>query len=125
MEDISPRGRRHLGARQETLAISYLAQQGLHLIERNYQCRLGELDLIMGDGDQLVFVEVRYRKDRRFGRPVETVDYRKQRKLLLCARHYLMCRQLTESVSCRFDVLGITGDGPAQYCWVRDAFQLA
>lgn len=107
------------------MAIDYLQTRGLTLVERNYQCRLGEIDLVMRDREQLVFVEVRFRRRREYGMPVETVSRSKRNKLILCARHYLHRRGQTNSISCRFDVLGIDGSadtGRRNFHWVRDAF---
>ncbi|MFM1896716.1 MAG: hypothetical protein RLZZ385_1790 [Pseudomonadota bacterium] len=126
MVKILPRDKRAFGATQELLALGYLQREGLRLVERNYQCRLGEIDLILQDGDQLVFLEVRFRKNHDHGSALETVDHRKQRKLLLCAQHYLMRRRVDARVNCRFDVLGITCDsqGQHEFTWITNAFQL-
>ena len=116
---------RHFGTMQETAAIAFLQAQGLTLLQRNYQCKLGEIDLIMLDGEQLVFTEVRYRRNCAYGSPLETVNYFKQRKLILCARHYLQRHPLPLDGRCRFDVLGITAGrgGQAPSCqWVKNAF---
>lgn len=113
-----------IGARQEQLAASYLQARGLILLQANFSCRLGEIDLIMQDGKTLVFVEVRYRRSTRFGSAVETVDRRKQQKLRCCARFFLASHGLTEKSVCRFDIIGIT-PAPRQQIeinWIRDAF---
>ena len=70
-----------VGSQAEDFAQHYLEQQGLALVERNFRCRLGEIDLIMHEGSTLVFVEVRYRRNRDFGGPVISVSPRKQQKL--------------------------------------------
>jgi len=106
------------GTAIERRAAEYLQGKGLTLIERNFRCRVGEIDLVMRDREHLVFVEVRYRKQNNFGDPVATVDARKQRKLILSAQHYLKLKGL--DLPCRFDVLGITG--AAQPQWIKDAF---
>jgi len=77
------------GNRAEATACDYLQRQGLKLVERNYLCKRGEIDLIMRDGQDTVFVEVRYRRSDRFGSSAESVDWRKQAKLLATAEHYL------------------------------------
>jgi putative endonuclease len=110
------------GKSGEQLAQRHLEQQGLRHLESNYRCRSGEIDLIMRDGDCLVFVEVRYRKDSRFGSACESVTYNKQRKLLASANHYL--QRAGGSSPCRFDVVGISGDNSRPTIeWIRDAFQ--
>lgn len=109
-----------VGDEKERLARSYLERQGLRLITSNYRCRRGEIDLVMRDGDQLVFVEVRYRASNRFGTPAETVGPRKQHRLAAAAGHYL--QHQTMSMPCRFDVLAIgAGD---RIDWIRDAFHV-
>ncbi|MEX1196654.1 MAG: YraN family protein [Pseudohongiellaceae bacterium] len=98
----------------------YLSAHGLRMLGSNYHCRAGEIDLIMQDGDTLVFIEVRFRRSGLRGSPVETVTPAKQRKLIRCARHYLMSHRLQDAVPCRFDVLGI---GPGnRMTWIRNAF---
>lgn len=98
----------------------YLSARGLRLLTTNYHCRAGEIDLIMQDGRTLVFIEVRFRRSGLRGSPVETVTPVKQRRLIRCARHYLMSHRLHDEVPCRFDVLGI---GPGdQVTWIQNAF---
>lgn len=123
---VAPANRREAGLAQEACAARYLGQQGLQLIESNFSCRVGEIDLIMKDGDTLVFVEVRYRTRADFMDPVTSVDYRKQKKLLRSAATYLKYRGLTDRVPCRIDVLGISRNpdhGENAYHWIKDAIQ--
>ena len=84
----------------------YLEQQGYVVLEYNYRCRIGEIDLIAKDGEYLVFCEVKYRRDSGKGSPLEAVGPKKQRVIYRCASHYLMVHGLTE-IPCRFDVIGI------------------
>jgi len=113
---------RQQGEAAETVALQYLEKQGLHLIERNFHCKLGELDLIMRDGTHLVFIEVRARRNTRYGRPAETVAYRKQQRLLRSAAFYLQRRRL--DLPCRFDIIGLSGDSDSvKVEWIKDAFQ--
>jgi len=111
------------GTAAKELARRYLEAHGLTLVARNFRCRVGELDLIMRDGEQLVFVEVRSRRHSRFGTPAESVTRIKQRRLLRAAAFYLQRQRL--DIPCRFDVVAIlqTGDEPCTE-WIRDAFQL-
>lgn len=102
----------------EHKACQYLQQQGLTLIEKNYRCRNGEIDLVMQDKDQLVFVEVRYRKNEDYGTAIDTVDQNKVKKLILTAHHYLTRHQL--DVPTRFDVVGF--DALLNPKWISDAF---
>ncbi|CAL1239060.1 YraN family protein [Candidatus Methylocalor cossyra] len=110
------------GRRAEDRVLAFLQHQGLVLLERNYRCRYGEIDLIMEDGPTVVFVEVRFRADRRFGGALESVDRRKQAKLSAAAAHFLQEKRLDRPA--RFDVAGLTpaADGPLIQ-WIRDAFQ--
>lgn len=118
---------RAFGEQQEKIAARYLTEQGLQLICMNYQNKLGEIDLIMRAAGKLVFVEVRYRRSSRFGSAVESVDYRKQRKLWRTAQCYLKTLHLTNRIPCRFDVLGISpgkSGQSLQFDWIQGAFQL-
>jgi putative endonuclease len=110
--------RQRRGALNEAQAERMLVAQGLRLIERNYRCRGGEIDLIMRDGDHMVFVEVRYRANRDFGGALGSVDAAKQQRLVRAAQHYLL--RSGWQGPCRFDVVGF--DGTRQPQWVRDAF---
>ncbi len=110
---------REVGDAAEDRALSHLVDRGLRLVERNYRCRSGEIDLIMRDGEHLVFVEVRFRRQGRFGSAVDTVDHRKQRKLTTAASHYLLSRGVDRP--CRFDVISLDDRGGLD--WLRDAFQ--
>lgn len=110
------------GKNAEQFARHHLEQQGMRLVESNYHCKRGEIDLIMQDRDMLVFVEVRYRRSAAFGSATESITREKQHKLLVTARHYL--QQYRISSPCRFDVVGITGqNGTDNIEWIRDAFQ--
>ena len=80
---------RELGARAEAVARVHLQRHGLALLQSNYSCRWGEIDLIMRHADAIVFVEVRYRSHSQFGGGLASIDQRKQRKLVRTARHFL------------------------------------
>ena len=111
------------GIAAEDFALRYLEARGLQLVTRNFRCRGGELDLIMRDGEHLVFVEVRSRRSSQFGTPAESVTCSKQQKLLRTAAIYLQRQQL--DLPCRFDVVAILQTAPEpQIEWIRDAFQL-
>ncbi|MDQ2696634.1 MAG: YraN family protein [Pseudomonadota bacterium] len=110
------------GEAAEGLACAYLQARGLTLVERNFRCRCGELDLVMRDGAQWVFVEVRLRRSVRFGHPAETVTRAKQRRLIGAASLYLQRHRL--DVPSRFDVVAISRhNGRLTLDWIRDAFQ--
>ncbi|MBX6377982.1 MAG: ribonuclease HII [Clostridia bacterium] len=110
------------GAWAEARVAAYLAERGLRLVERNYRCRFGEIDLVMRDGSDLVFVEVRARSSAAFGGPEETVGARKRSRLVRLALAYLAERGLAE-VGCRFDVVALCGPSGEEVRWFRDAFR--
>lgn len=116
-----PRTARARGTAIERIAARWLAERGLRLLGRNQHAKGGELDLVMQDGDTLVFVEVKHRETTRYGHPLETVTAQKQRRLVHAARVYLARQQL--SCPCRFDVLAVIGTPPAlTFEWVKAAF---
>ncbi|MFZ6692080.1 YraN family protein [Undibacterium sp. SXout20W] len=98
-------GRRRRGDEGELLALRYLEKAGLTLIQRNFLCKGGELDLIMRDGRSLVFVEVRVRASMQFGGAVSSITPAKQRKMQHAAQVFLL--QLKQQPACRFDVIAI------------------
>jgi putative endonuclease len=105
------------------MAERYLIAGGMRCITRNYRCKAGEIDLIMADGEVLVFVEIRSRSDSQFGSPIETVTATKQRRIIRAARHYLQSHFRTAEPPCRFDVIGVHGiAAAAPIDWVKDAF---
>jgi putative endonuclease len=109
----------------ETLAYTYLFQQGLQLLKRNFRSKRGEIDLIMLDQQILVFIEVRYRKkSQRYGGSLESIDIRKQQRILTTATYYLHTHPWTQKHSCRFDAVLINGtmENP-QLNWIKDAFR--
>src|SRR5690554_4479679 len=97
-----------LGDRGEDLAACYLSKKGFVIIERNWRCARGEIDIIAKDGDTLVFVEVKTRRTDRLGTPTEAVNIKKQQKLRLLARHYIYENKKTASTY-RFDVAAVNG----------------
>ena len=110
------------GAAWEEFALHHLQQQGLILLDRNYRCRMGELDLIMRDGNTVVFIEVRYRKSNAFGSAAESVGAHKQARLLKAASHYLQKNNFPDEPACRFDVVAISGQKGESLEWIKDAF---
>lgn len=106
------------GQYHEAEARRYLEAQGLQWLASNHRCRFGEIDLIMRDRQVLAFIEVRFRRSRRFGGAGASVDGNKRRRLIMAARHYLSGHP-TDS-ACRFDVVAI--DGQEQIRWIKGAF---
>lgn len=111
--------KRQLGGQKEELAAAYLQDRGYEILERNYYCAAGEIDLIAKDGRYLVFIEVKYRKDGRFGLPEEAVTPGKCRTIYRAAQYYMKERHTGGNRPCRFDVVAILGD---RIALIPDAF---
>lgn len=113
------------GARFEHAAQVRLEQAGLSVVERNWRNRYGELDLVMREGDTLVFVEVRYRRDPRFGGGAASVGPAKRAKLTRAAQGFLQAHPRLAGLPCRFDVVAFDGDAETPSCdWQRGAFEI-
>lgn len=112
---------RQEGTAAEERALAHLREQGLDLVTRNWSCRMGELDLIMRDGAELVIVEVRSRTHPGFGTAAESITATKRQRITRAARLYLQRNPREAQRPVRFDVVALDGDGdPA---WIRDAFR--
>lgn len=111
--------RRKEGAYYENLVAEYLKTQGYEILEKNYRCRIGEIDLIAKEGETLVFVEVKYRRDDKMGNPKEAVN-RKKQKISMTASYYLMRECGRMDIPCRFDVAAVLGE---QIEVVKNAFE--
>lgn len=115
--------RQERGQAAEDLACAYLSARGLSLLERNYRCTRGEIDLIMRDAQgATVFVEVRLRRDTRFGGALASIDHRKQGRLAATALHYLQRHTALSRIPCRFDVVCVTP--PSAVEWIANAFEV-
>jgi putative endonuclease len=120
---------RRRGADIEAAAQAFLARAGLREVAANASYRFGELDLVMLDGtghggDVLVFVEVRYRRDARFGGGAASIDSGKRRRLVRAAQAFLVAHRTYANAPCRFDVIDAGGDPDApSFTWLRDAFR--
>lgn len=101
--------KRELGKEKELAAAEYLAGRGYRILEHNFFCRAGEIDLIAREGSYLVFIEVKYRKNGAFGSPEEAVTKGKQRVIAEVARYYLLKNGYPQNTLCRFDVVAIAG----------------
>jgi putative endonuclease len=107
------------GRDAEAMAAAFLQARGLTILERNYRCRLGEIDLVAREGATTVFVEVRQRASSAFGGAAASITGAKRLKLLRAARHYMS--RLRTLPECRFDALLIEGE-PPHIEWIRNAF---
>ncbi|MGH1541837.1 MAG: YraN family protein [Arenicella sp.] len=105
----------------EKLALNFLEKRGLKLVQQNFHCRFGEIDIIMQDQQTLVFVEVKFRQSTDYGHPLESITADKLTKLKKTASYYLMKNKL-DAVACRFDVLGLSGDlSTPTINWIKNA----
>lgn len=110
-----------LGQIAETKAAKFLRKQGLKLIQKNFHCQYGEIDIVMYDGQTIVFVEVRFRHNNDYGNALESITLTKQAKLVRTAQSYLMKNKLGDA-ACRFDVVGLSGNiKRPKITWIADA----
>lgn len=113
-----------IGKRGETLAISFLKKNGYRIIESNFRCRYGEIDIIAQDGKTVAFIEVKTKTSNRFGSPTQAIDSRKQRQVSKTALAYISQKRLT-NYSARFDVVGINIKGSnSEIELIKNAFEL-
>ena len=108
------------GKLAEKQAAEFLKKEGLQLVTSGFRSHFGEIDLIMEDNEILVFIEVKFRKKIDQGRGSESIDLRKQKRLIKTALSYLQKENLFEKKICRFDVVDIFEN---QIDWIKDAFQ--
>lgn len=111
--------KRAVGAAYEKKAGKYLEQQGYQVLEYNFRCRRGEIDIIAQEGAYLVFAEVKYRRDVGSGDPLEAVDLKKQRIISKTASYYCLTHGYGETTPCRFDVIAVLGE---EIRLIRNAF---
>lgn len=111
--------KRRLGSDYEELAAAWLEEQGYTILERNFRCRQGEIDIIAREKEYLAFVEVKYRSRESQGDPAEAVDFHKQRGICRVAAYYLVQKKLPDDTPCRFDVVSLSPKGIILY---KDAF---
>lgn len=123
--------KRAVGERFEEMACAYMVEQGFRILERNFRCRQGEIDVIGEDGEYLVFAEVKYRASGVSGSPAEAVTVTKQKKICRTADYYRYCHGIGEDRAVRYDVIAIDGakgngagkqeDG-LRIIWYKNAF---
>lgn len=107
------------GLYYEAQAAGFLAKQGYEILERNFRCPAGEIDLIAKEGEYLCFIEVKYRSESETGTPEEAVDGKKQKRISRAALYYLMRQGFSDTTPCRFDVVGIC---PEEIRLTKNAF---
>jgi len=106
------------GELSEQQACTYLLKQGLTLIETNFSCKHGELDLIMRDNKTLVIIEVRFRKSNKFGGALESITKKKQSRIIAATQYYLSTKKFDSPL--RFDVIAMSSDTDIN--WIKNAF---
>ena len=111
--------KRYVGKQKEELAVAFLNRYGMTVLEKNYACKLGEVDVIGFHEGYLVFVEVKYRKNAEYGYPQEAVSKKKRRKIILVSGYYRMQKHYDDNMPIRYDVVSILAD---KICWDRNAF---
>ncbi|MBD5553842.1 MAG: YraN family protein [Roseburia sp.] len=112
--------RRTVGGEYEKRAGDYLIQQGYRILEYNFRCRSGEIDIIAEEGNSLVFAEVKYRRTAACGNPLEAVGKRKQQSISRTAAYYCLSHGYGTDTPCRFDVIAVLGD---ELIHVKHAFE--
>lgn len=110
---------RRVGAQKEEEVCAHLLSEGVNILERNFRCRQGEIDVIGYDGEYLVFFEVKYRKTPNKGNAAQAVGTAKQRKICRVADYYRFLHHCAEDTPVRFDVIAVDGK---QLSWIQNAF---
>lgn len=111
------------GRAAEAGAEAWLAARGLVPLERNFSCRFGEIDLLMRDGEELVAIEVRYRRRGAMLRAVDSIPAGKRRRIVLTASYFLQTHEEFQDRPMRFDVIALSGSGErAAVEWIKAAF---
>ncbi|MBU6951798.1 MULTISPECIES: YraN family protein [unclassified Hahella] len=110
-----------IGRAAESQAESFARAQGFTILERNFRCKGGEIDLIAKHGEHLVFIEVRHRSSDKFGSAAESITQKKQQRIILAANIYLQKKGLTD-MPCRFDVIVGNLKSNTGFQWIPDAF---
>lgn len=117
--------KRELGQKYEEKACEYMQKQGFRVLERNFRCRQGEIDIIGEQNGYLVFVEVKYRMAQTAGRAEEAVTYAKQKRICRTADYYRYMHKIGDDRAIRYDVIAIQGDKETEkeeIHWYPNAF---
>ena len=115
-----PVNKRRIGNAYEDLACERLEREGMQILARNFRVRIGEIDIIAKDGDELVFTEVKYRSSLEYGGAEYAIPPRKQQTIRRVAQWYLSQNHISPETFCRFDAVLIDGD---EICHIRNAWQ--
>lgn len=113
------KNKRTTGSHYEAQVAAFLQKQGMMILEKNYRCRSGEIDLIARDGKYLVFIEVKYRSNRQAGTALEAINWQKATQVRHVAAIYLYQKRYPENTPVRFDAAGVDGD---RITYIKNAF---
>lgn len=111
--------KREVGKKYENIAKNYLAKNNYKIVECNFNCKIGEIDIIAKSEGYLCFIEVKYRDRNSLAKGVFAVDKHKQRKIYNVAKYYMLINNISENTACRFDVISIDGD---EITLIKNAF---
>ena len=110
--------KRRIGTFYEEAVSEYLKSHGIDILQKNYRCKYGEIDLIGKDGETTVFFEVKYRKNYQYGNPLEAVTKQKQRTICKCAAFFCYNHKNVREI--RYDVIGVLDE---EIIWIKNAFE--
>lgn len=111
--------KRSIGAVYEKKAEDFLKDKGYDILQKNFRCKMGEIDIIARKNDVICFVEVKYRKSASYGHPEEAVSYYKQEKIRKVAEFYFLYHKIPLDTECSFDVIAVEGE---EIRHIRNAF---
>ena len=115
--------KRVVGDTKEILACKYISEKGAKILERNFRCRTGEIDIIAKDDKYLCFIEVKYRHDDSFGQPQEAVNFKKKKHICKVSDFYLYSKYKSFDIPVRYDVVAISQkEDIFAFKWIKNAF---
>ncbi len=120
IREVRELNKRQVGNEYEAIAAEYLKKKGYRILEKNYYTPFGELDIIADKDGILCYIEIKYRSSKKYGNPLEAVDFRKQRRISKSAMYHYMTHGAKQKKACRFDVIGINAEH--QITHVENAF---
>ena len=111
--------KRAVGTQKELMAAEFLRQNNVNILQMNFSCKRGEIDIVGMDGEYLVFYEVKFRSNTRYGYPEESVDCHKQNKIYQASQYFILINDISVNTPVRYDVIAILGE---QINHIKDAF---
>ncbi len=121
MQNNSKRNNREKGNKIEALVCEYLEQQGFIILEKNFKCHFGEIDIIAKDNDYISFIEVKYRKNAVSGYPSEAVNFQKQKKIIQSSLYYIHKNRISINQNYRYDVISVLNE---EISIIKNAFTI-